>query len=236
MTMTKKKETEEEPKKEKEISHEIDEALEEGDSKPEETKKKSSPSPIVLAVAGLVAFAVFLGVFSFTMGVFDKKPVEKQAEEPSAQQAPSEAEPEEYADLTNGYERYGEEQIDFNFGGDEADTLDEITWIEAEKQKIAAEQLKLAVERKQLETLKREVEALLSRKKVIANERIAYMAKLFDGMKQDQIGKLMAELDDATIVAVLPKMKPASASKVLAMLPPERAARITTILLGLGKS
>ena len=73
------------------------------------------------------------------------------------------------------------------------------------------------------------VEGLLAKKDQVKSERVAYLAKLFDGMKQDEISKLMAQLDDNTIVAVLPKMKAASASKVLAMLPPERAARITTI-------
>jgi len=206
------------------------------ENQPKETKKSKAPSPIVLVVSGLAAFAIFLGVFSYLMGVFDKS----ATEEPTAEQAVEQA-----ADTTSGHEVVSDEsasedtapaEIEFNFGGQEEDTLAELSWIEAEKRKIQAEQLELSLERRQLEALKREVEGLLAQRKRVAGERIAYLAKLFNEMKQDEISKLMAELDDETIVAVLPQMKTKSASQVLAMLPPERAARITTLLLGLGKS
>jgi flagellar motility protein MotE (MotC chaperone) len=204
------------------------------DSAAEKTKAKSGPSPIILAVSALVAFVVFLGIFSFTMGVFDEQPPEDQAatEQSSETHQPSSGQ-EETADEYVDDQGDDAEQVEFNFGGEEPDTMAEVSWIESEKKKIQSEKMALAIERKQLETLRREVEGLLAKKNQVKGERVAYLAKLFDGMKQDEISKLMAQLDNSTIVAVLPKMKVASASKVLAMLPPERAARITTILLGL---
>ena len=222
--------------KKKQAADEASEASEASESQPATSKKKLSRSPVVLAVSGLVAFIIFLGVFSFTMGVFDKKSAEDQPAEQPAGQAQGQAEDGEQAEYTSEGEDTGEDQIDFNFGGTEPDTLAELSWIEMEKKKITAEQLALAIERKQLETLKREVEALLVKKKQVEGERLAYLAKIFDGMKKDEISNLMAQLEDETIVALLPKMKVASASKVLAMLPPKRAAKITTMLLGLGKS
>jgi flagellar motility protein MotE (MotC chaperone) len=220
----------------KQINGDPDSQAESPENQTEDVTKSRMPSPIVLAVSGLAAFVVFLGVFSLLMGVFDKP----QPTEPAADQPVEQAQ-----EAAGGHEAVADDpvtedtapaQIEFNFGNSEVDTLAELSWIESEKRKIQSEQLELALERQQLEALKREVEGLLAQKKRVAGERIAYLAKLFNEMKQDEISKLMAQLDNETIVAVLPQMKTSSASRVLAMLPPERAARITTMLLGLGKS
>lgn len=233
MTMAKSKKKEEE---EKPATEEASEASESEESAAEAPPPKSGPSPIVLAVSALVAFVVFLAIFSFTMGVFDKSPDEEQAtaDQPAGTTQQSAAQRAQADNNTDSHQ--GDNgQIEFNFGGEEPDTMAEISWVESEKRKIQADKMALAIERKQLETLRQDVETLLARKDQVKSERVAYLAKLFDGMKQDEISKLMAQLDDNTIVAVLPKMKTASASKVLAMLPPERAARITTVLLGLNE-
>jgi len=214
---------------------------EEGTEAKPKAASGSGPSPIILAVGALVVFVIFLGIFSCTMGVFDKQPPKDQTTpehaQDSTQQQPATAKHEESPGETFADD---EGKVEFNFGRDAepeaaADTLADISWIESEKMKIQSERLAIAVERKQLETLRREVENILAKKDLIKAERVAYLAKLFDGMKQDEVSKLMEQLDDNTIVAVLPKMKVASASKVLAMLPPTRAARITTILLGLNE-
>jgi flagellar motility protein MotE (MotC chaperone) len=198
---------------------------------------KSGPSPIILTVSALVAFVVFLGIFSFTMGVFDKKPAvdPATAEHAADSTKPQPATAEHAEQDAPAFADDEEGKIEFNFAQEAPDTLAEISWIELEKKKILSDKMAIAIERKQLESLRREVENLLAKKDLIKGERVAYLAKLFDGMKQDEVGKLMEQLDDNTIVAVLPKMKTASASRVLAMLPATRAARITTILLGLNE-
>lgn len=210
---------------------EIDAALD--DEQADEPVKKKGPSPIILAVGGLVIFVLFLGVFSYTMGVFNKEETAEQAAEDAASPTGEHQAGDEQAEQSSDNDPADDDGVEFNFGQSEQDTLAEVSWIESEKKKIQADQLALAVERKQLEALRREVEVKLARRKQIEGERVAYLAKLFDGMKQEEVSKVMAELKDETIVAVLPRMKNASASKVLAMLPPKRAARLTTILLGL---
>ncbi len=208
----------------------------------EKENPKSGPTPIALAVIGIVAFVIFLGIFSFMLGVFDKDAVVEGPEGTDAAQAhdstsqASSGQASQY--YQEGYEHYQPDtQVSFNFADAEAesDSMEEISWIEQEKKKIKAEQLELAVERRELESLKRQVQSLLQRKKQVETERIAYLAKLFDNMKKEEVGQLMEQLDDDTIVSVLPRMKAESASRVLAMLPPKRAARITTMLLGLGQ-
>ncbi len=210
------------------------ESSESGEGTESKAAAKSGPSPIILAVSALVAFVVFLGIFSFTMGVFDEQPAEDPATaEETAAAGEDQAAIAKNSEKPDASHDNDEGQVEFNFGGEESDTLAEISWIESEKNKIQSDKMAMAIERKQLEILRREVESLLAKKDQVKSERVAYLAKLFDGMKQDEVGKLMAQLTDNTIVAVLPKMKASSASKVLAMLPPERGARITTILLGL---
>jgi len=224
-----------EEEKKKKAPDEPGGTAEAGEQAPSAPKKKA-PSPVALAVIGLAAFVVFLGVFSFTMGVFSKKPAEK----PAAEQAKNSTETKPVT--VAGHETpatsdsTGEGGVEFNFAKDDTDTLLELTRLEAEKRRIETERLAISLERQQLETTRREVEGLLATKKEVQAERIAYLAKLFDGMKQNEVSELMAQLDDRIIVAVLPQMKPASASRVLAMLPPARAAKITTMLLGLDKS
>jgi flagellar motility protein MotE (MotC chaperone) len=46
-------------------------------------------------------------------------------------------------------------------------------------------------------------------------------------MEPRAVAKLMANLDDETIVSILPRMKSKNASAVLALLPPQRGARLS---------
>ena len=198
------------------------------DATPEKAGKKFSP--VLLIVVGLVTFVIFLAGFSYMMGVFDPKP-------PATAEVPADGKP--AADSTKAD---GEtQQYVSDFGRAAAaveaaqqsgvDTLAVISELDQRRKEIAAEESKLRIERQELATLKSQVEQLLSQKKAIAGEKVLYMAKLLDGMKQEELAGLMAKLDDKTILAVLPSMKPLNASKVLALLPPERAAQITTQLL-----
>jgi len=50
-------------------------------------------------------------------------------------------------------------------------------------------------------------------------------------MKPEEVGKLFANLSDDIVLSILPQMKPANASKILALLPPKRAARISTSMI-----
>lgn len=186
-------------------------------------------SPVLLIVLGLVTFVVFLGVFSYMMGVFSPKPPAKP--EAAATGTPT-------ADSAQGQTK----QFVSDFGRAAAaveasqqkggiDTLGALSELDQRHKEIAAEEAKLDADRKELAALKAEVEQFLAQKKAIAGEKVLYLAKLLDGMKQEELGGLMVKLDDKTILAVLPSLKPQTASKVLALLPPERAAQLSTQLL-----
>jgi flagellar motility protein MotE (MotC chaperone) len=197
------------------------------DAAPVKTGKKFSP--VLLIVVGLAAFVVFLAVFSYMMGVFSPKP-------PVNAEAPAETTP--AADSAETQTR----QFVSDFGRAAAaveaaqqrggvDTIAALSELDQRHKEIVAEEARLQIERQELAALKGQVEQLLSQKKAIAGEKVLYLAKLLDGMKQDELAGLMGKLDDKTILAVLPSMKPQTASKVLALLPPERAAQISTQLL-----
>lgn len=203
-----------------------------------EPKPGKKFSTVMLAVIGLVCFVLFLGVFSYMMGVFNQKPpvdaqkiagdTEKTVPAGETGKADSTASP-----VTQYVSEYGRAAAAVEAaqkGG--VDTIAAISDLEQRRKEIAVEESKLQTEQQELATLKGQVEELLSQKKAIAGEKVLYMAKLLDGMKQEELAGLMAKLDDRTILAVLPNMKPINASKVLAMLPPERAAQIATQLLG----
>ncbi|HUU46228.1 MAG TPA: hypothetical protein VM118_10900, partial [Acidobacteriota bacterium] len=111
------------------------------------------------------------------------------------------------------------------------DTIAELSQLDQRFRELSVEEKRIGEERRELTRLKQEVENLLVRQEAIADEKVLYMAKLLDGMKPDEMTGLVVELDNKMILRVLPKMKPQSASKLLAQLPPKRAAAITTALL-----
>lgn len=203
----------------------------EGTAPAPEAKKKLGT--VTLIVAALGSFVVFLGVFSYMMGVFDSKP-----------DAPAETAVEEHhADSTAAHEGSGEfaspygeaaAAIDAAEEANAVDTIAAISVLERRQRELAAEEKIIERKKQELEDLRAEVEALINKKQTIDDEKTIYIARLIDGMKPDEMTGLMANLDNATILAVMPRLKPATASRVLALLPPERAAKITTELLGSG--
>jgi flagellar motility protein MotE (MotC chaperone) len=104
-------------------------------------------------------------------------------------------------------------------------------WIEQQKKGIQEENTILDVQRRELELLKVEVDNLLKQKKALESERIAKLAKIYDGMKAQEVAAMMNNLDDDTVVAVLLRMSTRNAAKVLGLLNPERAARISNKLM-----
>jgi len=185
-------------------------------------------SPVLLIVVGLVTFVIFLGVFSYMMGVFDPKPTATAEGPGPAVPAADSAQPDAQK-FVSDFGRAAAAVEASQTGG--VDTIGALSELDRRHKEIAAEEADLLAQRQELATLKSQVEQLLSQKKAIAGEKVLYLAKLLDGMKQEELAPLMAKLDDKTILAVLPSMKPQNASKVLALLPPERAAQLSTQLL-----
>jgi len=183
-------------------------------------------SPITLIVSALVSFVVFLAIFSYTMGVFDPAPPPvEEAKAGPEQSAPGESQ--QY------YSPYGEAAaaVEAATVSQSVDTIAELSMLDRRQRELDAEERDIAAKKRELEALKNEVEQFLQQKKGIADEKVTYIAKLIDGMKPEEMTGLITNLDNTTIMAVLPKMKPQTASRVLAILPPKRAAEIATQLL-----
>lgn len=111
------------------------------------------------------------------------------------------------------------------------DSLKEINWIDEEKAKLSQKEKELNKKEKELNRKEIEVTQKLLKLEQIQSNRIAQLAKLYDGMDTRAIAKLMANLDDDIIVAILPRMKTKKASGVLSLLPAKRAANLSKKLI-----
>ena len=96
-----------------------------------------------------------------------------------------------------------------------------------------AQQLEaIRTEKAELEKLKVEVQELLAAKDMANEEKLYNLAKIYDGMDPVQLASVMSGINDSIVVAILPRMKSQKASKILESMPADRAARISTKLLG----
>lgn len=108
--------------------------------------------------------------------------------------------------------------------------------VEAEiqsKSDSLAHQLKaIKAEKADLEKLKVEVQKLLAARDKADEEKLYNLAKIYDGMDPVQLASVMSGINDSIVVAIIPMMKSQKASKILESMPADRAARISTKLLG----
>lgn len=109
----------------------------------------------------------------------------------------------------------------------EKDTLTAEQWIEREKNTLATEKAAQDRRERELNLRERDIDQKLTKLQQIEASKYNDLAKLYDGMKPEQVARLIIKLDNKTIVAILPRMKRANASKILGLLPPERGARIS---------
>lgn len=206
-----------------------DEAAGKDAPKEEEVAKPGKKiSPLTIIIAAVVSFVIFLGVFSYMMGVFDPAPP------PSAETQDGDATG--VADsLANGdyVSAYGKAAaaVEAAQEANAIDTVAELAQLDKRKRELDAKEQDIAKQKQELEQLRAQIETLMDKKEAVAEEKLAYVAKLLDGMKPDEMSGLISNLDNPTIMAVLPRMKPQTASRVLATLPPERAAKITMELI-----
>jgi flagellar motility protein MotE (MotC chaperone) len=111
------------------------------------------------------------------------------------------------------------------------DSLDTLNWIQKEMAKLDKARTEQEKRMKELQALEYKIDQCLVKIEQAESTRIAKLARLYDGMKAAEVAKLFANLDDNTILSVLPRMKPANASKILGLIPPKRAARISTRMI-----
>ncbi len=107
------------------------------------------------------------------------------------------------------------------------DSIKQVNWLEKEKNTLAAREKALNSREEELNALDKKVSQKILRLDQAESARIAQLAKLYDGMEAQAVARLMANLDDNTVVSILPRMKSKNASQVLSLMPAKRAAKLS---------
>ncbi|MEZ5359891.1 MAG: hypothetical protein R3F48_13820 [Candidatus Zixiibacteriota bacterium] len=118
-------------------------------------------------------------------------------------------------------------------GMTEKDSIEASKWLESEKAKLAAQRKEIEDKMKELDKQEYRLKQLIAKKNQMQSARVASLAKLYDGMKPDQVAPLIVKLDEEQAVDVLLKMKPGNAAKILGSISPDRAARISSRMITL---
>lgn len=116
------------------------------------------------------------------------------------------------------------------------DSIDAATFIAQEKQRLAEWKNKIETRQKELDKIDRLVSAKLFKIEEVESAKVQQLAKLYDGMQAPAVAQLMANLDDNTIVQLLPKMNSKQASAVLALMPPQRAAKLSKQMMTIAEN
>ncbi len=111
------------------------------------------------------------------------------------------------------------------------DSSDTLSALQKQIDKLAEERAAIDKKKKELDSLNQRIAAGINKLEQAETTRIINLARLYDGMRPDEVAKLFENLDDTLVVAIIPRMKPANAAKLLALLPPKRAASISTQLI-----
>lgn len=113
------------------------------------------------------------------------------------------------------------------------DSLAALSWLDKEKALLREKEKELNAKEKKLAAVEHEVDQKLKKVDQVEANRLSGLAKLYDGMKHDQVARMLVKLKDETIVQILPRMKTANASKILGLLPADRGARISRKMITL---
>ncbi|HHI02819.1 MAG TPA: hypothetical protein ENL22_04810 [candidate division Zixibacteria bacterium] len=111
------------------------------------------------------------------------------------------------------------------------DSVDTLNWLQKELAKLDRAKAESARKIKELKALEYKIDQALIKIEQVESARITSIARLYDGMRPEQVGKLFENLDDKAVMAILPRMKSANAAKIMAIMPPKRAARISTKMI-----
>jgi flagellar motility protein MotE (MotC chaperone) len=85
----------------------------------------------------------------------------------------------------------------------------------------------------ELKKLKNQMDSLLVAKAKVDSAQVTNLAKIYDGIEASQLAAVLANMDDSLVIAIIPRMKSQKAGKILESMPPDRAARISSKLLGM---
>ncbi|MBD3404481.1 hypothetical protein GF420_16445 [candidate division GN15 bacterium] len=116
------------------------------------------------------------------------------------------------------------------------DSIEAANWIETEMARLAEKEAELNQRQKELERLDKIVSQKVLKLEQAESSRIAALARLYDGMDPRAVAKLVANLDDATVVSILPRMKQKNASQVLSLMPAARAAKLSKQMITIAEN
>lgn len=115
------------------------------------------------------------------------------------------------------------------------DSIRIMEWIKKQKAEIASRASDLDQRENELKQLERSVDKKITRIEQVESTRTGNLARLYDGMDAKAVANLMANLDDETVLAILPRMNTKNASAVLSLMPPRRAAVLSKALITLSE-
>ena len=78
-----------------------------------------------------------------------------------------------------------------------------------------------------IDELKKQVESLQAEKGVAQSVNVKQLAKVYDAMKPVEAAAIISKLDNELVVSLLKMVKKRQAAKIMAALPPERAATLS---------
>jgi flagellar motility protein MotE (MotC chaperone) len=136
-------------------------------------------------------------------------------------------------DVVSSLEFLDYKPADFEIASEDAlplsasDSLEAVDWFTKEETRLSKKEAELAQREQQIAKLDASVSKKIIRVEQAETARIGTLAKMYDGMDPKAVAKLMADLDDETIVSILPRMKTNNASSVMGLLPPPRAAKLS---------
>jgi flagellar motility protein MotE (MotC chaperone) len=116
------------------------------------------------------------------------------------------------------------------------DSIDAATWMAQEKEHLAKWKSQIEARQMELDKLDREVSQKLLKIEEVESARVGQLAKLYDGMQAPAVAQLLANLDDKTVVEILPRMNAKNASAVLALMPPPRAAKLSKQMMTIAEN
>ncbi|MCX6835568.1 MAG: hypothetical protein NTW07_10635 [candidate division Zixibacteria bacterium] len=117
-----------------------------------------------------------------------------------------------------------------------SDSLQAVSWIAQEKSRLADREKALDARDKDLNVRESQVKQKMLVLEQAESSRISKLAKLYDGMDATAVAKLVANLDDETVVALLPRMNTKNASAVMAIMPPVRAAKLSKQMITIAEN
>ncbi|MDX9856345.1 MAG: hypothetical protein RBT76_00985 [candidate division Zixibacteria bacterium] len=121
-------------------------------------------------------------------------------------------------------------------GMSKEDSIEAAQWIQQETDRLAKKEEELNARQRELEILDKKVSQKILRIEQAESARVTDLAKLYDGMDPRSVAKLVANLDDETVVSILPRMKQKNASQVLSLMPAVRAAKLSKQMITIAEN